>query len=219
MALRKSKQKTVRDQLSERIDDFVAQAEEIGHSVAERAGEERQVLATRIDAGVSGLRERLPEFREGFLERLPELSDETYEKLPSSVQERLPDQVKPKKRRRLRKIVGVGLLAGAGGATYVVWRSRSTPAAQNTYPAPVSVSKVAGHTATPSTSNSASQPGQASATQGPASAKPAASGATSGASNPAAPASGAVAPSQGQPSADASSAGSMSSTANANGTK
>ena len=49
-----------------------------------------------------------------MLDRVPEMSEETYDKLPDGVKDKVPEQAKPKKKRRLRKLAAVGLVAGAG---------------------------------------------------------------------------------------------------------
>lgn len=139
MGLRKKR--TVRKQAEDRLTDVLGQADElrgqITEQVAARAPEVRDALRERLETGVSEIRARYPDVRDALLERVPELSDETYDKLPSKVADRLPEQVKPKKK-RLRKVATVGLLAGAGAAAFaIVRRNQATaPVPPTPFPAP-----------------------------------------------------------------------------------
>lgn len=120
------KKKTVRDQLEDRLDDFLTQADDLRQQVSDRAPEVRDKLADRLDAGLTEFRARWPEIRDELLDRVPELTDEQYERLPNGVAERLPKQVKPKKK-RFRKIAAIGLVAGAGAAAFTAMRRQSGP--------------------------------------------------------------------------------------------
>ncbi|MEH3034521.1 MAG: hypothetical protein PGN07_10935 [Aeromicrobium erythreum] len=146
MALRKKK--TVRDQVEDRLDDFLSQ-------VSDRAPEVRDRLLERLEDGVADLRaslaehgpevaakarkaakdgvhearDRYPAVRKAVLDRVPELSEDTYDKLPSAVAARVPDEVKPKKKRRLRRIALLGLVAGAGAAIFASRRGQNPPPA------------------------------------------------------------------------------------------
>ena len=79
------KKKTVRDQLEDRLDDFLTQAEDLRKQVSDRAPDVRDNLAARLDAGLAELRTRWPEIRDEVLDRVPEMSEETYDKLPNGV--------------------------------------------------------------------------------------------------------------------------------------
>ncbi|RYY46736.1 MAG: hypothetical protein EON53_08640 [Actinomycetales bacterium] len=129
MPLRKNK--TVKDKLQSRLEDLLAQADDVRQQLVDHAPEVRDsvvaktqsgaadvrdIVAAKASHGVAELRERLPELRDELLERTPELNEKTYDKLPKRVADRLPDEVKPKKKRRLRRIVGLGLIAGAASA-------------------------------------------------------------------------------------------------------
>jgi uncharacterized protein YdhG (YjbR/CyaY superfamily) len=135
------RKKTVRDQLEARLEDLVAQADVVRQQIKDRAPEVRDAVVTKAQHGAvdladtvrtkaahgaADLRERLPELRHELLERAPELSEKTYDKLPKSVADRLPDEVKPKKR-RLRRIVGFGLVLGAGAAAFATLRGKQAP--------------------------------------------------------------------------------------------
>lgn len=139
MGLRKKR--TVRKQAEERLSDVLSQADElrgqIAEQIAERAPEVRDAWRERFETGVAEIRARYPDVRDSLLEKVPELSEETYDKLPSKVAERLPEQVKPKKK-RLRKVATLGLIAGAGAAVFaIVRRGQAAPPAQpSPYPAP-----------------------------------------------------------------------------------
>jgi uncharacterized protein YdhG (YjbR/CyaY superfamily) len=139
MSLRKKK--TVRDQLEARLEDLLAQADVVRQQIKDRAPEVRdtvvakaqtgaadlaETVRTKAAHGAADLRERLPEIRHDLLERAPELSEKTYDRLPKAVADRLPEEVKPKKR-RLRRIVGFGLVLGAGAAAFATLRGKQTP--------------------------------------------------------------------------------------------
>lgn len=148
MSLRKKK--TVRDQLEARLEDLLAQADGIRQQLLDRAPEVRDTVVakaqhgaadladtvkTKAAHGAADLRERLPELRQELLERTPELSEKTYDRLPRSVADRLPDEVKPKKR-RLRRVVGFGLVLGAGAAAFATLRGKQTPPPPPYQPSP-----------------------------------------------------------------------------------
>ena len=92
------KKKTVRDQLEVRLDEFLNQAEDLRKQVSDRAPEVRDSLITRLDAGLTELKTRWPDIRDEVLDRVPEMSEETYDKLPDGVKDKVPDDVKPKKK-------------------------------------------------------------------------------------------------------------------------
>ena len=123
------KKKTVRDQLEVRLDDFLNQAEDLRKQVSDRAPEVRDSLLTRIDAGLTELKARWPEIRDEVLDRVPEMSEDTYDKLPDGVKDKVPEQAKPKKKRRLRKLAVVGLVTGAGAAALAAVRRGDAPPA------------------------------------------------------------------------------------------
>ncbi len=129
MSLRKNK--TVRDKVQERLegrlDDLIAQADGVRQQLADRAPEVRDTVVAKAQSGVADLRERLPEIGHDLLDRAPELSEKTYDRLPKGVADRLPDEVKPKKKRRLRRVVGIGLLIGAGAAAFATLKGKQTP--------------------------------------------------------------------------------------------
>ena len=93
----------------------------------------RRRRLSRLEGGLNEAKERWPDVRDDLLDRVPELSPDSYDKLPASVQDRLPEQVKPK-RRRLRKLVGLALVGGAVAAVVAATRDKqSGPQAPGDY--------------------------------------------------------------------------------------
>lgn len=149
MPLRKNK--TVKDKLQSRLEDLLAQADDVRQQLVDHAPEVRDsvvaktqsgaadvrdIVAAKASHGVAELRERLPELRDELLERTPELNEKTYDKLPKRVADRLPEEVKPRKKRRLRRIVGLGLIAGAGAAAFATLKGKQAPPPPPYQPAP-----------------------------------------------------------------------------------
>lgn len=114
------KKKTLRDKLEDHIEDLASQTDGLRQQVVERApGVRDQLIAALPDK-----------------EQLVDLRDDLFEKLPDGVQEKLPERVKPR-RRRLRKVAVVGVLTGAGAAAFAILKRRGdTPPTYTPPPAP-----------------------------------------------------------------------------------
>lgn len=119
------KKKSARDQLEDRLDDLLTQADDLRQEIADRAPEVRDRLKERLEAGAAEVRDRWPDVRDEVLDRVPEMKPETYDKLPNGVKDRMPKQVKPKKK-RLRKLAVVGLVAGGGAAAFAALRRQGS---------------------------------------------------------------------------------------------
>lgn len=114
------KKNTLRDTLEDTLGELASHTEDLRQQVVERApGVRDQVIAAMPDK-----------------EQLLDLRDDLFEKLPDGVQEKLPERVKPR-RRRLRKVAVVGILTGAGAAAFAIVKRRGeTPPTYTPPPAP-----------------------------------------------------------------------------------
>lgn len=109
----KSKATALREQAEAHLDDLAAQAHDLRRQAIDRAPAVRDQL-----------KEMLPD-----KEQLLDLRDDLFDRLPDTVQDKLPEQVKPK-RSRFKRVAVFGLITGAGAAAFAVLRGRSktTPA-------------------------------------------------------------------------------------------
>lgn len=161
------RKKTARDQFEARLEDFLTQAEDLRVQASHRAPEVREAALARLETGLEEVRTRWPGVRDDLLERVPELNQQTYDKLPDAVSDRLPEQVKPtRKRSALRTVVVGGLLAGAGAAAVAMLRSKKanqSTSAGYTPPQPVrpptSNGSPTGNNASPASSSAPSAGG------------------------------------------------------------
>lgn len=113
------KNKTLRDKLEHHIEDLASQTDELRQQVVDRApGVRDQLIAALPDK-----------------DQLVDLRDDLFEKLPEGVQEKLPERVKPR-RRRLRKVAVVGVLTGAGAAAFAILKRRGDTPPAYTPPPP-----------------------------------------------------------------------------------
>lgn len=122
--------KSLRDQVEGHLGDLATQTEDLRQQVIERApGVRDQLIAALPDK--EQLIAALPD-----KEQLVDLRDDLLEKLPDGVQEKLPEKVKPR-RKRFRKVVVVGVLTGAGAAAFSILKRRGdTPPTYTPPPAP-----------------------------------------------------------------------------------
>ncbi|MCW2829691.1 MAG: hypothetical protein JWP31_383 [Aeromicrobium sp.] len=120
--------KTFRDKLEAQLSDLASQTEDLRHQLVEQTGELRKQVA-----------ERAPGVREQLVAALPDkdqlldLRDDLFERLPDTVQDRLPEKVKPK-RARLRKVAAVGVLTGAGAAAFAILKRKGATSEAYTPP-------------------------------------------------------------------------------------
>lgn len=125
------KSKTLRDRVESQIGDLAAQTEDLRKQVVERAPAVRDQIVEQTGDLRKQVVERAPAVRDQIVAALPDkeqlldLRDDLFEKLPDTVQDRLPEKVKPK-RRRLRKVAAVGILAGAGGAAFAILKRKGS---------------------------------------------------------------------------------------------
>ncbi len=119
-------------------------------------------IRKKIDAQIDGLADqakdlvdRAPGFRDQVKDRIPdkeelwdllpdrkqllELRGELFDKLPDGVADRMPEKVKPKKKRgKLKKVALLGVITGAGAAAFSAARrmAGNTPTPSYTQPRP-----------------------------------------------------------------------------------
>lgn len=126
------KKQTLRDKLEDHFEDLLAQTDDLRQQVVERApGVRDQLIAALPDK-----------------ERLVDLRDDLFEKLPDGVQEKLPERAKPK-RKRLRKVAVVGVVAGAGAAVFAIVKRRAEAPPAYTPPPPYTPPPAPRATSTP----------------------------------------------------------------------
>lgn len=126
-------------------------------------------IRKKIDAQIDGLAEqakdlvdRAPGFRDQVKDRIPdkeelwdllpdrkqllEMRGELFDKLPDGVADRMPEKVKPKKKRgKLKKVALLGVITGAGAAAFAAARrvAGNTPTPSYTQPRPAAPAKPA----------------------------------------------------------------------------
>lgn len=142
----KFRKKSIRDKIDAQIDSIADQAKDLvdrapglRDQVKERLPD-REELKDRRDQ----LKERMPD-RDELWDLLPdrkqllEMRGELINKLPEGVSERLPESVKPKKKRgKVKKVALLGLVTGAGAAAFAAARrlAGNTPTPSYTQPRP-----------------------------------------------------------------------------------
>jgi ABC-type transporter Mla subunit MlaD len=116
------KKKKFRTKLEARLDDLASQTEELRQQVVDRAPGVRDQLV-----------DMLPD-----KDQLRDLRDDLFERLPDGVAEKVPDKVKPKKKRsKLKRVAFLGVLTGAGAAAFAAVKGRTnTPPPPQPFPAP-----------------------------------------------------------------------------------
>ncbi|MCW2770292.1 MAG: hypothetical protein JWR27_1725 [Aeromicrobium sp.] len=137
------KKKTFRDKLEAQLSDLAEQTEELRKQVVERAPGVRDQIVEQGNELAKQVAVKAPVVREQLIAALPDreqlldLRDDLFDRLPQNVQEKLPEKVKPQ-RKRLRKVAAIGVLTGAGAAAFAILKRRGeTPSA---YPAPTPAS-------------------------------------------------------------------------------
>lgn len=135
-----SKNKTFRHKLELQLAELAVQTEELRKQVVERAPGVRDQIIEQGGELAKQVAERAPGVRDQIVAALPdkdqllEMRDELFERLPDTVQEKLPVKPKPKPK-RLRRVVAIGAVTGAGAAAFAIVRRRGdTP--QNAYVTP-----------------------------------------------------------------------------------
>lgn len=134
------KQKTLRDKLEAQLSELAEQTDELRKQVADRAPAVRDQLVGQTDELRKQVADRAPAVREQIIAALPDkgqllhLRDDLFDRLPETVQDKLPEKVKPK-RSKLRKVAAVGLVTGAGAAAFAILKRKG--AAQPAYVPPV----------------------------------------------------------------------------------
>jgi hypothetical protein len=113
------KNKTLRDKLEAQLSDLAEQTDDLRKQVADRA----PVVRDQI---VSHLPDR---------DQLLDLRDDLFDRLPENVQDRLPEKVKPQ-RKRLRRVAAVGILTGAGAAAFAILKRKGDAPAPYVAPVP-----------------------------------------------------------------------------------
>lgn len=136
------KKKTLRDKLEDQLTDLASQTDDLRKQIIDKAPGVRDQIVEQTGELRKQVVDRAPGVRDQIIAALPDkeqlldLRDDLFDKLPDNVQERLPEKVKPK-RRRLRKVAAVGVVTGAGAAAFAILKRRGTTAdAYITPPAP-----------------------------------------------------------------------------------
>ncbi|MBD8608705.1 hypothetical protein IFT73_17760 [Aeromicrobium sp. CFBP 8757] len=139
------KNKTLRDKLEAQLHDLAAQTDELRKQVADRAPAVRDQIADQISGQTDELRkqvaDRAPAVRDQIVSHLPDkgqlldLRDDLFDRLPENVQDRLPEKVKPQ-RKRLRRVAAVGILTGAGAAAFAILKRKGDAPAPYVAPVP-----------------------------------------------------------------------------------
>jgi ElaB/YqjD/DUF883 family membrane-anchored ribosome-binding protein len=125
------KKKTVRDKIEAQLAELASQTEELRQQVVDRAPGVRDQIVEQTGALAKQVADRAPVVRDQIVEKLPDraqlldLRDDLFEKLPESVQDKLPEQVKPKSS-RLKRVAVAGLVTGIGAAAFAAVRRRSS---------------------------------------------------------------------------------------------
>jgi hypothetical protein len=151
-----TKKKSLREKLETQLGDLAGQTEELRKQVAERAPGVRDQIVEQTEELRKQVAEKAPVVRDQIVAALPDreqllsVRDDLFDRLPENVQDKLPEQVKPK-RKRLRKVAAVGVLTGAGAAAFAILKRRGDTPTVYTPPTPAAAPKPA-----PSTSPAAS---------------------------------------------------------------
>ena len=140
--------KTLRDKLEAQLSDLAAQTDDLRKQVADRAPvvrdqilEQTGELRKHSDDLRKQVVDRAPAVRDQIAAHLPDkhqlldLRDDLFDRLPEPVQERLPEKVKPP-RKRLRRVAAVGILTGAGAAAFAILKRRGEAPAPYVAPVP-----------------------------------------------------------------------------------
>ena len=135
----KFRKKSIRDKIDAQIDSIADQAKDL----VDRAPGLRDQVKERLPDREE-LKERMPD-RDELWDLLPdrkqllEMRGELINKLPEGVTERLPESVKPKKKRgKVKKVALLGVVTGAGAAAFAAARrlAGNTPTPSYTQPRP-----------------------------------------------------------------------------------
>ncbi len=135
------KKKTFRDKLEDQLHELAGQTDELRKQVVERAPDVRDQIVEQTGELRKQVADRAPHVRDQIVSALPDkgqlldLRDDLFDRLPENVQDRLPEQAKPK-RKRLRKVAAIGVLTGAGAAAFAVLKRRGA-APEAVYSPPV----------------------------------------------------------------------------------
>lgn len=142
------KNKTLRDKLEAQLSDLASQTDDLRKQVADRAPvvrdqilEQTDELRKHSDDLRKQVADRAPAVRDQIAAHLPDkhqlldLRDDLFDRLPEPVQERLPEKVKPR-RKRLRRVAAVGILTGAGAAAFAILKRRGDAPAPYVAPVP-----------------------------------------------------------------------------------
>lgn len=136
-----TKKKSLRDKLEAQLGDLAGQTEELRKQVVEKAPVVRDQLVEQTEELRKQVAEKAPVVRDQIVAALPDreqllsVRDELFDRLPENVQDKLPEQVKPK-RKRLRKVAAVGVLTGAGAAAFAILKRRGDTPTVYTPPTP-----------------------------------------------------------------------------------
>ena len=164
------KNKTLRDKLEAQLHDLAAQTDDLRQQVADRVPVVRDQIADQISGQTDELRkhsddlrkqvaDRAPAVRDQIVSHLPDkgqlldLRDDLFDRLPENVQDRLPEKVKPQ-RKRLRRVAAVGILTGAGAAAFAILKRKGDAPAPYVAPVPPPAST----TPRPATTDSVGEP-------------------------------------------------------------
>ena len=142
------KKKTFRDKLESQLTDLAGQTDDLRRQLVDRAPAVRDQIVEQAGEVRKQVADRAPGVRDQIVGALPDkgqlldLRDDLFDRLPENVQDKLPEKVKPK-RKRLRKVAAVGVLTGAGAAAFAILKRKGTtpePYVAPTPPAPAAPS-------------------------------------------------------------------------------